>query len=166
MKNQHYVTPPRGIAIKFNGVVDMNELYRQMKLWLEDKGYAKESTLEKRYVERIKPNGKQLEILWQAEKSGGDYFKYKLEIKFILMGVNEIEVQKEEGKVKLLKGNFQIYITGYVEEGSDDWDSLGFLNKIYYNLFQRKKLDSVMGDFYSKIYSFHTYIKNFLEIRT
>ena len=37
---KHYVTPPRGIALKFQGIIDLGELYRQMKLWLEDRGFG------------------------------------------------------------------------------------------------------------------------------
>jgi len=163
---KHYVTPPRGIALKFQGIIDLGELYRQMKLWLEDRGYIKEESVEKKYVEKNKPNGKQIEILWEGEKKISDYFKYKIIVQFILIGINEVETMQDNVKIKLYKGNFQIYITGMVEEGSEEWDNTGFINKLYHNLIVRKRLQDHINDLYGKVYSFQEFIRKFLEVRT
>ncbi len=166
MIRRHYVTPSRGIALKFQGIIDLPELYKQMKMWLEDKGYAKANTVEKSYVEKVKPNGKQIEISWEGEKSISDYFKYKIKVLFVLIGVNETEVQEEGVKRKLYKGNFQIYISAYVEEGGDLWDSLGPLTKLYHNLVAKKRLQDCKSDLYDAMYSFQNFIRKFLEVRT
>src|SRR3989344_130579 len=129
---QHYVTPPRGIVLKFQGIIDLNELYRQMKLWLEDKSYI----------------------------------KYKIKVNFILLGINEVESEKDGVKRKLYKGNFQIYIIGWIEEGGESWDKLGILTKLYRKLIEKRRIEDNIGDLYGKIYSFQNYIRKFLEVRT
>ncbi len=162
----HFVTPSRGIALKFQGVIDLNELYRQMKMWLEDEGFAKEATVERRYVEKIKPNGKNIEILWQGGKTINDYISYTIKILFNLVGVNETEVQQDNVKRKLYKGNFQIFIIGYVEEGSEKWDSLGPLTRLYRNLIEKKRLQNHIDDLYTYVYDFQEFIRKFINIRT
>ena len=44
--------------IKWEGITDFPEFYKYLKLWLQDNGYAKERSLEKKYIERAKPEGK------------------------------------------------------------------------------------------------------------
>ena len=57
------------LKIKWEGVTDFSELYKYMKLYLDDIGYAEERNLEKKYIKKIKPEGKeQLEISWHGEK--------------------------------------------------------------------------------------------------
>jgi len=163
---QHYVTPPRGIVLKFQGIIDLNELYRQMKLWLEDKSYIKETSFEKKYAESSKPNGKQIEIRWEGGKTINDYIKYKIKVNFILLGINEVESEKDGVKRKLYKGNFQIYIIGWIEEGGESWDNLGVLTKLYHKLIEKRRIEDNISDLYGKIYSFQNYIRKFLEVRT
>ena len=50
------------LKVKYNGIFDLNDLYRKMKFWLEWNNYGPEKGMEKMYIERIKPNGKQIEI--------------------------------------------------------------------------------------------------------
>ncbi len=166
MIQKHYVTTPTGIALKFQGIIDLPELYRQMKLWLEDKGYAKGETIEKSYVEKMKPGGKQIEIRWECGKNVSDYFKYKVNVLFILLGVSEVEVTQDGVKRKLYNGNFQVYIIGYVEEGSKEWESLGPFVRLYHNLIARRRIEDHKHELYNKIYSFQDFIRKFLEVRT
>jgi len=162
---RHYVTPSRGIKIKMKGIVDMPELYRFMKRWLEDKGLVKDESLEKKYVERIKGNTKQTEIVWECEKTVSDYVKYKVRITFLLIGISEIEVDQEGKKLKLMKGDFMIEISGYVEEGSESWESLGPLTKIYEKLIGKSRINNYKAELYNKIYSFQEAIKEFVGLR-
>lgn len=166
MITKHYVTPPRGIALKFEGIIDMKELYRQMKLWLEDKGYAKEDTIEKSYVEKVKPEGKQIEILWEGGKTVSDYIKYKINVTFLFLNTSEVEVQRENIKIKLYKGSFQIFIVGIVEEGGKEWESLGPFRKLYHNLIAKRRTQDYLDGLYRSVYSFQDSIRKFLEIRT
>ncbi len=166
MREIHFVTPPSGIKIRFIGTVDMARLYKIMKLYLEDRRFAKNQELEKNYIERVKANGKQIEAVWECSNGVSDYFKYKIKISFLLIGVNEVEVQKENFKIKMYKGDFQITIVSYVEQGSETWDSLGLLTKIYQKLVAKNRLDSYINDLYDETLKFQNYIKNFLELRT
>ena len=162
---RHYVTPSRGIKVRMKGIVDMPELYKFMKRWLEDKGFAKDESLEKKYVERIKGNTKQTEIIWECGKTISDYVKYKIRVTFLLMGISETELDQEGKKIKLMKGDFIIEISGYVEEGSESWESLGPLTRIYEKLIGKSRINNHKIDLYKKIYSFQEAIKEFVGLR-
>ncbi len=166
MINKHFVTPTSGIKVRFVGTVDLKLLYKYMKIYLEDKGFAKAENLEKSYTERVKPDGKQIEIVWECTKKINDYFKYNLKVLFLLLNINSVEVQKENYKVKLLKGDFEIHIIGWVEEGSEEWDNLGPLAKVYHKLIARKRVDDNINKLYDSVVSFQEHIKKSLQLRT
>ena len=162
----YYNTPESGIKVKYKGAINFPRFYKHLRLWLEENGFAKEETLEKRYVERIKPNGKQLEITWETEKEASDYFTYHIQVGFIILGLNDVEVQEGNLKRKLQSATYEIKITAYITYGGDKWESLGPLLKIYKNYISKKRLEEHYQLFYEKIYSFQEEIKNYLNLRT
>ena len=162
----YYVTPETGIRIKYKGVIDLDRLYHSLKDWMEEQGYGKEATLEKKYAERIKPDGKQLEITWETEKKFSDYFTYKLRVDFLILGMNDVEVAEGGFKKKLQKMRLlEIKITAYISYSSGKWESLGPFSKIYFNLISRQRLKQHYQDFYDKVYAFQEEIKKFLGLR-
>ncbi len=163
MSERFFVTPPSGIKIKWGDPTDLKELYRQMKIWLEDNSFTEESSLEKKYVEMVKPYGKDIFILWNAGKGVSDYFSYKINIEFLLFATNEVEVQEGSIKRKLTKGTLQITIISYIDYGKN-FESLGLLNKIYYNLIAKSRLKDYAEDLYSKVYNFQRFIKDFIGL--
>ncbi|MCD4666706.1 hypothetical protein K8R47_02755 [archaeon] len=52
----------KDLKIKWVGLFDFAELYKVIKEFLEDKKMFNEKTLEKKYVEKSKPGGKQLKF--------------------------------------------------------------------------------------------------------
>ena len=90
MKIIHWITPTSGIRVRFIGTVDFKQLYKTMKLWLEDKGYATPEKLEKHYIERVKPEGKQIDMVWECGKKVSDYYQYKIKITFLNVKVSLI----------------------------------------------------------------------------
>jgi hypothetical protein len=160
---KEYVTPSSGLKLKWKGVIDLEELYKEMKRWLEDKGFFKEETSEKKYVERRYPGGpKSIEIRWETQKGVSDYFRYNINVSFLLIGVSEAEKQLENGaKKKMHKGDFEIKITAYVTTGSKEWDNMGSFEKVYYNLIVVNRIDGYKADLYDKVYKFHSMIKEF-----
>lgn len=163
MTNKEWVTPPGGLKLKWKGVLDLNELYKQMKIWLEDKGFFDDVSSEKRYDDtRFAGGVKNLSITWNTKKPASNYFTHHINVAFLIIGMSDVEVQLPNGaKEKMKKGSFEIKIVGYVQTGSKEWDKLGPFEKIYYNLIIRKRLDTALNDLYGKVYKFQAMIKNF-----
>jgi len=152
------------LKIKAATAIDFGVVYKKLKLWLEDHGFADERTLEKKYIERIKPNGKQLEIDWHAEKPKSDFFTYNIDLTFLIIGMNDIEVQQGAIKRKLNKGDYELRLTAYIS-ASKNLEKLGPLKRIYVNMLTKKRIEEYKKDLYDKFYKFHAYIKELLNLR-
>ena len=163
MAERYYITPTGGIKIKWGGPSDLKELYRQMKIWLEDNGFASEKNLEKKYVEMIKPNGKDIFVLLEAGKDVSDYFSYKINVEFIWIATTDVEVQERGIKRKLTKGTLEVRIIAYIDYGKK-WETMGILNKFYYKNIAKSRLEDYRRELYNKIYKFQKMIKDFVGL--
>ena len=150
--------------IKWEGVTDFGELYKYMKLWLEDNKYGDEKNLEEKYIERVKGEKKQLEILWNAEKKKSDFFKYVIKTQFLVMGMSDVEIENNGVTRKMQKAVFEIQISSYIES-TKAWDDLKGMQKMYYDMVIRKRINEYLGELYDKSIKYHSYIKTFLGLR-
>src|SRR3989338_4199173 len=66
--------------IKYSGNFDYKEIYKKLYVWITQQGYSK--PYEKKYWEKVKPDGKLAEFVWETTKTKDDYFKFTIEIKF------------------------------------------------------------------------------------
>lgn len=162
MTTKYYLA--KDIKIKTSTAVDFPVVYKKMKLWLQDKGFADEQTLEKKYIERIKPNGKQLEIEWEAKKGKSDFFDYHINLRFLIIGMNDVEIQQGSIKRKMNKGDFEIRIDVYIET-TENLEKLGALKRFYINMLTKKRLEEYKIDLYDKAYKFHAYVKELFNLR-
>ena len=160
-----YITPKGGLKIRFQGAADFGNLYKFMKLWLEDRGFADEKSLETKYTERRFGERKNLEIHWKGVHKISNYVSYHIEVTFLLLGISETEVQIGDIKRKLDKGDFELKIIGHIQYGTKDWEQYSFIDKIYYNLIMRKRLDDYKYDFYTVLYKFVDFIKERFGLR-
>ena len=60
------------LKLTFEGIFDLNGLYRTIDSWFYEKSYDK---LEKRNYEQVLPSGKDIEIELLPWKKTTDYFK-------------------------------------------------------------------------------------------
>lgn len=163
----HYVTDPSGLKVRHRGVFDLNNIYNSLAYYLSDYGLCKDlGSLEKRYAEKMNGPVKNLEFEWETSKKpeGSTYFKYVIKMKFLILGLSDIEIQKGDRKVKANKGDFEVKITAYVESGGEEFDKLGFLGQIYANYVIRKRLDEYKIDLYSKVYKLQDFVKRLLGV--
>ncbi len=162
------ITPKSGIKVKWKGMVDLDELYKAMKIWLEEKEFFDENKSEVRYVERRFPGFKHIEINWKTKKTENIYITHHIDVNFLLLAVSETEVQLSSGqKRKLHKGDFEIIIMSYLElgdkAGGKEWEAMGPMEKFYYNIIMRRRIDTHMTDLYDKTMKFQSMIKEFFE---
>ena len=151
----------KGLKLKWTGVFDLNELYRKIKFWLEWKGYGNEKDLEKLYVERIKPGGKQLEIRWEGVNEVSTNVKAVIEITFFVTGLQDVEVQKAGKTVKLKKGDIEMRFNAYLLLDIPS----GILGKVYKRFVLKKELDGYKIDLYDDLYDLHDEIRGYLTLQ-
>ena len=136
------ITPE--LTIKSKGILLFDELYRKMKWWLDYQGYGDEhkSFKEERYVERLKGDVKQLEVRWKAEKLTTDYVSYIIRVTFFVIGLKDIEIEREGQKQKMHTGEVEIRInTELVTNKNEKYKENKFLHKIYENYLIKDEIE-------------------------
>ena len=83
----------RDAKIKFRGVIDIEVLYKQLREWYINAFYPEPT--ETKYAEKVKPEGKQIEIVWETKRDEeAGYFKIIQEVRFYVTKLTEVEVDK------------------------------------------------------------------------
>jgi hypothetical protein len=110
--------------IKHAGIFDFKETYNFVYNWLIHNEYFVE---EKAYVEKIKPDGKEIEIEWQAFRKISDYFRFILKFRWFIVGLNDAEIVRDGVKIKSNKGVFEVKIDAILEKDYEsNWDATAF----------------------------------------
>ena len=91
--------------VKYTGIWDFKQVYRFIYDWFIDQGYK---ISEDGYSEKIKADGKEIEIHWSSKRKISDYFQFLIKADWLILGMTETEVQKEGAKIKMNKGYIEI----------------------------------------------------------
>jgi len=111
--------------VKYTGIWDFAQVYRFLYDLLVDKGYT---VKEKGYSEKVKADGKEIEIKWEAKKKISDYFRFVLKLDWLILGMTKVEVQREGAKVSMNKGYLEIKFSAVLEKDYEHrWENSGFL---------------------------------------
>ena len=155
------------LKVKYNGIFDLPDLYRKMKFWLEWNGYGPEKGMEKQYTERIKPNGKQIEIKWVATDEASSYVHKVLEVTFLVIGLESIEIEKEGKKIKTKKGDVEMRFTGYLvlNAGNVMGEDLSYKNWIYKKFILKRNIETYKIDMYDDLTDFQDEAKGYLTMQ-
>ena len=154
------------IKTKGKGVFSMDDLYRNMKYWLDFQGYGDhtKSFKEEKYVERVRGDTKQIEIRWNAEKIVSDYFSFVMTITFFVLGLKSAEIEKDGKKISTNKGEVEIRFTAdWVIDKKNKWKNRIF-QSAYNNFVVRDRIESYKTDLYDNVYSLYDEVKAYLEM--
>ena len=151
--------------IQFEGIFDLKELYKHAHDWLEWRKYDIE---EKKYKEKVKPTGKELEIKWEATRDIDEYTQFLIKVKWQIFGLTDVEVQKEGKKVKMNKGEVNVYVTAaLVLDWKDKWEErpfLKFLQSFFEKYLYKGTLDRLKSEIWKEGWEFFNEIKAFLHL--
>lgn len=153
------------IRLTYEGLFDASELYAMIDAWFRDKRYDKK---ELKNVEKVRPEGKYVELELLPWKKVSDYHKHEIKIRMIMTNLKEVEVEKEGRKMKLNQGSVQLVFDGYLTTDYENrWE-----NKPYY-FFMRTLFDKFFFRSYTLKYKqllledindLHSQIKSFLNL--
>ncbi len=96
--------------IKSTGVFKFDDFYRFCYDWLSDE--ASLIVGEDNYKEKLSGDSKNVEIKWTCFRKITDYFKFEVEVTFRIIGMTEIEVQRNGSKAKMNKGAVELGVKG------------------------------------------------------
>ena len=151
--------------VKQKGIFDYRELYRFCYTWLVDKSYF---VIEKVYAEKIGAEGKEIEIEWEAFRKISDYFRFVLKVNWRILGLKDIEAERDGVKVTLNKGYPEIRVTATLEKDYEHrWESSAFykfLRGLYDRYIIRARIEKYEEKIYGEADELLAQIKSFLAI--
>jgi len=154
------------VVIKYRGIFDLTLIYNNLKLWLIDSGYAEPREIK--YAEKIKPGGKDIEIIWETDKLEDlGFFKFKTSIKFYAQRINEAEVERDGNKLKLHKGDLWLTFNSQLSiNANNKWQDHSIMYKLYEKYIIKDRIDYYKIQIYEGMNKIMTEVKNFLNLYT
>ncbi|MEK6915569.1 MAG: hypothetical protein AABW89_03450 [Nanoarchaeota archaeon] len=106
---------------KYSGYGDFKGTYSYAHDWLKQEQY---SVVEDQYTEKVKPNAKDVDVVWKASKKITDYFKIELDLRWRILGMEDVEVEIDGKKKKMNKFmELGIEIKGtLIKDYQNDWN--------------------------------------------
>lgn len=160
-------TPYREI-IEYKGIFDLEGLYKMIIKWLQDRSYEFH---EKTYKHKPGMVGKEQEMKWEAWQKYNDYVRFWFDVYIHVWDIIEVEVVRDNQKVKMVKARIRIVLGGRVDR---DWlgtwnknKSLRRLRDFYDKYVVFKDMSSVWSDLmHYKLVKLQNEIKEYLGMET
>lgn len=165
------------VSIVYQDPFHLKNLYKLIKYWLEDNDYLSGLTTEKNmevlYSEQVRlGNVKEYHIWWRTEKNTDEaYFKFKIHVDFLGLGIKDVEVVKNDKKYKMQSGEITINVRGIIVTEANDpegkWGENFILRNFrhwYKDKWYRAKIEKFEDDLYEEVYKLQAVIKDYLEL--
>ncbi len=154
------------LKVTEKSVFSLDEVYKLMYRWFELHNYDFQ---EQEYRDEEMGDGsKHIEIKWYAEKKIDNYFKYVIEIGFLVLGLVEVEIDKGGIKAKSHKGQIEMQFRAYIIKDYDKkWENnplMRFLREIYDKKLIRSRIEGYESELYEETYKLINDIKAFLNL--
>ena len=154
-----------GLKIKQRSVFNLSELYQTMWRWFELYGYDMQ---ELEYRDSMEGGAKHLEVKWRATKRIDDYLQFVIETNFLILGLQDIEIDQEGVKIKTNKGEVEINLNAYMEKDYEEkWQDSGWsrvIRDIYDKYVIKNRIETLEGELYEEIYKLIDEVKAFLNL--
>ncbi|MBU0457655.1 MAG: hypothetical protein ABH824_06965 [Nanoarchaeota archaeon] len=161
--------------VKYKDIFDMKAFYESLREWLKEYGWGDSDAserYEKYYGERIGQDGaKEIWIWWRLEKKASDTesFTYYLDFDYHLLQLLPAEVVKEGQKLKVNKGEVELFITAYMESKYLSSFRSNFILKAFTNLFTKriyhKTIEERKKELYQETYVLQNFIKQWFKLK-
>ena len=155
----------KDIKIKQDGVFDLEACYKVLWRWFELNNYT---FAEKEYQDIDEPGGKHTEISWYGEKKIDAYVKFVIEITFLILGINKVEIERGGMKVKTSKGSVEMRISSYLlKDDEDAWGKSSMqktMRLLYDRYIIRNRLQRLENELNNEAGAFIDEIRSFLEM--
>ncbi|MBW3002936.1 hypothetical protein KY328_03005 [Candidatus Woesearchaeota archaeon] len=163
--------------ITYAGEHDTKELYKLIHEWLKDHEWQEIQTgnpsdwHEIMYHERVSPSGMTDRwIWWRLEKfSKNRYYKYTINIDFLMLGMSKAQIVHEGRKVKCDNGEINIEIDVKIKlDYKGEWSKHKILTH-FRNIFPKRifktDLDNHEKELWRETYDLQGAIKKYLHLR-
>jgi flagellar biosynthesis chaperone FliJ len=156
-----------GSKVKYKGNFDLELLYSNLRDWFILSKFSDPcKDGESKYSERVKPNGKQIEILWKVKKEEEDgYFLHEMDLSFFINGLNEVETEKNGKKIKINSGDIEItFNSKFTENANNSWIEDSFMHKLYRKMGLRDRAEASKIELYKDTMKIMDEVKSFFNL--
>ncbi len=150
--------------IKQESVFNPSELYKSMFVWFATYGY---DFAEEEYHDKDNGKNKDIKFFWVAEKKIDRYIKWCLDINAMILGMENVEIERNGLKLKTNKGSIEFKINAYILKDYDNTWSKGFmafLRKIYDQVVARQRYSRMEDELIRETNKLIDEIKAFLNL--
>ena len=92
------------------GIFSFKDFYRFCYDWLVDETGL--DIIEKKYIEKLQGDVKEIEVEWGGVRKVTDYFKFDVSVKFRVTQLKDIEISRNGVKEKTNQGSVEIKVKG------------------------------------------------------
>jgi len=134
------------IMARYKATAIYKPLYEMLHEWFLEYGYADyagsdshDSYMETLYSIEENPGGDLINIWWRLKKkTSNSRITYHLNLEYLGIAVNDVEVAFKDKKMKAQKGELNMFITAWVElDYSDRWDNSSIM-KLFLDFFRKR----------------------------
>jgi len=155
----------------------MNRFYEDLHDWLKEHGWTdwedKWDHYETFYLEKIDKGGfKEVWIKWRPHRipEKNSYYRYWLDLDFHCIALKDTEIVKEGKKLKVQKGEVELFVTAIMElDYKGEWSNhpiLKFFNKLFpERIFKKEIFGEHKRELYREAYELQNYIKQWFKMK-
>lgn len=153
------------LSLTYEGLFSVKDLYKMIDEWFRWKGYDKR---EKKNIEIINPEGKYIELVLEPWKKVTDYAKNVIGIRIQMFDIKEVEVEKDNTKIKLNQGKVHFVFDGILETDYEArWEGkpiFYFLRTVFDKYFYKPFTQGFQAGVAADVKDLHGQIKAFLNL--
>lgn len=152
--------------IKYNGIFDFPEFYQFCYDWLTEETSL--DLAEEKYSEKLEGNSKNIDIEWAGVRNMSDFFRFKVKVKFKIIKLEKVEINKGGVKVSTNKGTVEVSTKGdLVRDYKGKFEKNAFqifLRNIYEKWIIPGNIDAMEGKLFGDCDTFLGQAKAFLDL--
>lgn len=153
--------------IKHKGVFNFKEFYKFCYDWLMEETQL-DWLAEKKYTEKIEGNSKNIDIEWEGVRKLTDFFQIKFKIKFKIVKLENVEINKGGVKISTNKGTAEVKTKGIlVRDYQGKFERTAwhvFLRTAYEKWIIPGRIDQMEGKLFGDSDEFLAQAKAFLDL--
>jgi hypothetical protein len=154
------------VKIEIKGqLFDIGEVYKHAHDWLE---WRKFDVVEKKYVEKSKPSGREMQVEWSATRDIDEYSRFEIDVEWEMYGINDVKMKHEGKEAKLQTGNVVIRISAILVMDYDaKWETSRFhkfLQAFFEKYLYTGTIESLKGELWREGWDFYNEMKAYLNL--
>ncbi len=135
--------------MKYTGIFLFKDFYQFCYDWLTDETGL--FIMEDKYIEKLEGSAKNIDVGWTGTKKVTDYFKFKVEVAFRILGLKNIEISRDNKKIKTNKGSVEIKVKGTLIRDYQGKFERSYIQKFLRSIYEKWVIPSRIDQFEDKL---------------